>query len=99
MYAAILHVSFPPTSHADVVRFLGDEMLPVIRANDGFLDFRVLDPGTPGELVMIDTWRHREDSTAAAARPDAAAVHARYTELGITVTAASRYAVVVSGAA
>jgi hypothetical protein len=36
MYAAILHVSFPPTRHADVVRFLDEEMLPVIRANDGF---------------------------------------------------------------
>jgi hypothetical protein len=48
---------------------------------------------------MIDTWRRREDSAAAAARPEAVAVHARYTELGITVTAASRYAVVVSGGA
>jgi hypothetical protein len=36
MYAAILHVSFPPTRHADVVRFLDEEMLPVIRASDGF---------------------------------------------------------------
>jgi hypothetical protein len=46
---------------------------------------------------MIDTWRRREDSAAAAQRPDAEAVHARYTDLGITVTAASRYAVVVNG--
>jgi quinol monooxygenase YgiN len=97
MYAAILHVSFPPTRHADVVRFLDEEMLPIIRANDGFVDFRVLDPGTPGELVMIDTWRRREDSAAAAQRPEAVAVHGRYADLGITVTAASRYAVVVGG--
>ena len=61
------------------------------------MDFRVLDPGTPGELVMIDTWRRREDSAAAASRADAVAVHGRYADLGITVTAASRYPVVVNG--
>ena len=69
MYAAILHLSFPPENHTDVVRFLGAEMLPVIRDNDGFLDFRVMDAGVPGELVMIDIWRRREDSEAAGAKP------------------------------
>jgi len=49
-----------------VVRFLGEEMLPVIRANPGFLDFQVLDAGAPGELVMIDTWERAEDAVAAA---------------------------------
>jgi quinol monooxygenase YgiN len=97
VYAAILHLSCPPERHADVVRFLADEMLPVIRANEGFVDLRVLDSGTPGELVMIDTWRRREDSAAAGQRPEALAVHARYTELGISVTTAGRYTVVVHG--
>jgi hypothetical protein len=72
-------------------------MLPVIRANAGFLDFRVLDPGTPGELVMIDTWDSREDSAAAGQRPESVAVHARYADLGLSVTSASRYTVVAHG--
>ena len=96
MYAAILHLSFPPENHTDVVRFLGAEMLPVIRDNDGFLDFRVMDAGVPGELVMIDTWRRREDSEAAGAKPAAVTVHERYNALRITVSAAQRYEVVVA---
>lgn len=83
MYAAILRV-----------RFLAEEMLPVIRDNPGFRGFQVLDEGTPGELVMIDTWERREDSMAALQRPEAAAVHARYTALGLTVAAATRCTVV-----
>lgn len=97
MYAAIPHLSFPPQNHAGVVRFLGEEMLPVIRDNDGFVDLRVMDAGAPGELVMIDTWRRREDSEAAAARDNAVAVHERYNALRITVSAAKRYVVVVDG--
>jgi quinol monooxygenase YgiN len=42
-----------------VIRLLREEMLPIIRADEGFIDLRVLDEGRPGELVMIDTWRHR----------------------------------------
>jgi len=95
MYSAILHVAFPPERHHDVVRFLRDEMLPVIRANDGFIDFRVLDGGSPGELVMIDTWVRPEDSAAAAQQPAAVAVHERYSALGLRVTSAARYSVVV----
>ena len=96
MYAAILHLSFPPENHAEVVRFLGEEMLPVIRDNDGFIDFRVMDAGVPGELVMVDTWYQREDSEAASSKPAAVSVHERYNALGITVSAARRYSVVVS---
>jgi quinol monooxygenase YgiN len=96
VYAAILYLSFPPENHAEVVRFLGDEMLPVIRGNDGFVDFRVMDAGVPGELVMIDTWRRREDSDAAGAKPAAVRVHERYNALGITVSTARRYEVVVA---
>jgi quinol monooxygenase YgiN len=95
MYAAILALSFPAVRHADVVRFLRDDMLRVIRNNEGFVDFRVLDAGVPGELVMIDTWRRREDSDAAAERPEAVAVHEQYAALEISVTSARRYAVVV----
>ena len=96
MYAAILSLSFPPENHADVVRFLGGEMLPVMRANAGFIDFQVMDAGVPGELVMIDTWRRREDSEAAGGQPEAVQVHERYTALQITVSAARRYTVVVA---
>jgi quinol monooxygenase YgiN len=98
MYAAILHVSFPAEKKAEVVDFLRTEMLPVISGNPGFVDFRVLDGGTPGELVMIDTWRCQEDSAEAARRPDAAAVHDRYSDLGIKVTSASRHDVIVTPA-
>jgi len=94
MYAAILHLTFPPERHDEVVRFLRDEMTPVIRDNPGFVDFRVLDDGTPGQLVMIDTWQRREDSAAAIQRPEAVAAHDRYTELEIAVTVATRYTVV-----
>jgi hypothetical protein len=45
---------------------------------------------------MIDTWRRREDSEAAGARPSAVRVHERYTALGITVSTARRYEVVVA---
>jgi quinol monooxygenase YgiN len=96
MYAAILYLSFPPANHTEVVRFLGEEMLPVIRDNDGFVDFQVMDAGEPGELVMIDTWRRREDSEAAGAKPAAVSVHERYAALGITVSTARRYEVVVA---
>jgi hypothetical protein len=96
MYAAILHLSFPPDRHAEVVRFLRDEMLPVIRDNAGFVDFRVLDAGSPGELIMIDTWLRREDSAAAGQSPAAVAVHQRYTALELAVTSAARCSVVVS---
>jgi quinol monooxygenase YgiN len=95
MYAAILYLRFPPENHADVIRFLGEEMLPVVRDNDGFIGFQVMDSGAPGELVMIDTWRRREDSEAAAAREDAVTVHERYNALRITVSAAKRYDIVV----
>ncbi len=44
---------------------------------------------------MIDTWRRRDDSVAAASQPDAIAVHARYAELGITVLSATRHHVLV----
>jgi quinol monooxygenase YgiN len=96
MYAAMLHVNFPPANHDEVVRFLGKEMLPVIRDNDGFIDFQVMDAGMPGELVMIDTWQRREDSERASARPAAIDVHERYTALQIRVSAAARYEVVVA---
>ena len=96
MYAAILHMTFPPERHDDVVRFLRDEMLPVIRDNAGFIDFRVLDPNSPGELVMIDTWESREDSVQAIQRPAAVAVHSRYADLELEVASATRYAVVAS---
>ncbi len=95
MYAAILHVTFPESRRADVVQFLRAEMLPVIRDNAGFIDFRVLDSGSPGELIMIDTWERQEDSTVAARHPAAAAVHARYAELGIEVASASRHTVII----
>jgi len=96
VYAAILRIGFPVGMRDEVVRFLRTEMLPVIQDNAGFADFRVLDADQPGELVMIDTWRRREDSVAAASHPDAVAVHARYAELGITVLAATRHHVLVS---
>ena len=78
-----------------VVRFLRDELVPVIRDNPGFHGFQVLDADTPGELVMLDTWDSREDSVAAGQRPDAVVVHARFAVLGLEVMAATRYAVVV----
>ena len=96
MYAAILHLTFPPENHAAVVEFLRDEMLPVIRDNAGFRDFRVLDAGVAGELVMIDTWDRREDSEAAGTHPSAVHVHQRYAALGIEVSSARRYEVVVA---
>jgi len=96
MYAAILHLAFPPHRHDEVIRFLADEMLPVIRGNPGFVDFRVLDAGSPGELVMMDSWVRREDSVAAGQRPNAVAVHGRYAELAITVSSATRYTVVIA---
>jgi hypothetical protein len=71
-------------------------MVPVIRDNAGFIDFRVLDAGVPGELVMIDTWHRQEDSRAAAQHPAAVAVHERYQALQITVEAANRYSVVAA---
>jgi quinol monooxygenase YgiN len=94
MYAAILHLTFPPQNHDAVVDFLHSEMGPVIRDNSGFLDFRVLDAGEHGELVMIDTWDSRAASEEAAARPGAVEVHERYQALGIKVSAAKRYEVV-----
>src|SRR5262245_13000031 len=97
MYAAILHLTFPPDRHAEVRAFLVEEMGAVIRANDGFVDFHVLDPGRPGELVIMDTWQRREDSAAAIEQPAAQAVHARYAELGIAVASAGRYEVVIGG--
>jgi len=96
MYAAILHLAFPPDRHDEVIRFLADEMLPVIRDSPGFVDFRVLDAGNPGELVMMDSWVRREDSLTAGQRPNAIAVHRRYADLGITVSSATRYTVVVA---
>ena len=96
MHAAILHITFPPERHDDVVRFLRDEMLPVIRDNAGFVDFRVLDPNSPGELVMIDTWERREDSVRAIQRPAAVAVHRRYADLGLVLASASPCTVVAS---
>jgi hypothetical protein len=94
VYAAILHLTFPPDRHAEVRTFLVDEMGAVIRDNSGFVDFRVLDPGRPGELVIMDTWQRREDSAVAIDKPGAQAVHARYTALGIAVASADRYEVV-----
>src|SRR6478609_5348233 len=91
MYAAILHLTFAPERHAEVAAFLVDEMGAVIRDNDGFVDFRVLDGGRPGELVIMDTWQGRDDSSAALQKPAAQAVHERYTALGITVAQAARY--------
>src|SRR5215510_12456371 len=96
VYAAILRLAFPAHRHEEVLRFLRDEMLPVIRDNPGFVDCRVLDAGVPGELVMIDTWRRREDSVTAGQKPAAVAVHSRYDDLGISVMAATRYAVAAS---
>jgi quinol monooxygenase YgiN len=93
MYAAILYLTFPPENHTSVIAYLSNEMGPVIRDNPGFLDFRVLDRGTAGDLVMIDTWESQEDSAAAAARPGAVEVHERYTALGIEVSSAARYEV------
>ena len=95
MYAAILQMRFPPENYEAVLRFLRDEMLPIIRDNPGFRDFRVLDSGTPGTLVMIDTWDRLEDSVAAGQRPEAIAIHARYVALGLEVATATRYTVVV----
>jgi quinol monooxygenase YgiN len=94
MYAAFLHLTFPPERHAEVSAFLVDEMGAVIRDNDGFVDFRVLDAGRPGELVIMDTWSQRDDSAAALRKPAAQAVHDRYTALGITVVQAARYELV-----
>jgi quinol monooxygenase YgiN len=94
MYAAILHLTFPPDRHDEVAEFLTEEMLPVIRVNDGFIDFRVLDAGSRGELVIMDTWRSREDSAAASQTEEAAKVHARYVALEIVVASATRYAVI-----
>jgi quinol monooxygenase YgiN len=91
MYAAILYLTFPADRHEDVVAFLVDEMAAVIRDNEGFVDFRVLDPGRPGELVMIDTWVRQEDSANALQKPEAQAVHARYQDLGIAVARGDRY--------
>jgi quinol monooxygenase YgiN len=96
MYAAILHLTFPPDRHDEVAKFLSDEMLPAIRANEGFLDFRVLDAGTRGELVIMDTWRSREDSASAGQGEEAASVHARYAALEIAVASATRYSVIAS---
>jgi quinol monooxygenase YgiN len=93
MYAAILQLTFPAERHDEVARFLRDEMMAVIRDNEGFVDFRVLDAGTPGELVIIDTWHRQEDAMAAIQRPSAQGVHARYAELGIAVASATRYSV------
>ena len=99
MYAAILHLTFPPGQHDQVVRFLCDEMMPVIRDNEGFVDFRVLDAGTAGELVTIDTWNHHDDAVAAIQRPAAQAVHARYADMGIAVKSATRYSVLATSCA
>ena len=55
-----------------------------------------MDAGVPGELVMIDTWRRREDSERASARPAATGVHERYRALEIAVTSVTPYEVVVS---
>ncbi|WP_203911831.1 antibiotic biosynthesis monooxygenase family protein [Rhizocola hellebori] len=96
MYAAILHLTFPPTKHEEVAKFLSEEMLSVIRVNEGFIDFRVLDAGTPGELVIMDTWRSREDSAAAIQGEEAVDVHARYVALEIVVASATRYSVIAS---
>jgi quinol monooxygenase YgiN len=96
MYAAIVHLSFPPQRHDEVARFLCEEMLAVIRDNDGFVDFRVLDAGTAGELVIIDTWNRREDAVAAMQHPSAQAVHARYAEMDIAVASATRYKILAS---
>ena len=94
VYAAILHLTFPPDRHTEVRAFLVDEMGAVIRDNDGFVDFHVLDPGRPGELTIMDIWQRRADSTVAIEKPGAQAVHARYAELGIAVASADRYEVV-----
>jgi len=96
MYAAILQLSFPPERHDEVVRFLCEEMMAVIRDNDGFVDFRVLDAGAAGELVIIDTWNRREDAVAAMRRSSAQAVHERYAEMNITVVSAKRYSVLAT---
>lgn len=96
MYAAVLHLSFPSGRRDEVVQFLEEEMLPVIRDNEGFIGFQVMDAGVPGELVAMDTWRRREDSETASARPAAIGVHERYRALEITVTSATRYQVVVA---
>ena len=93
MYAAILYLTFPAERHAEVAAFLVDDMGAVIRDNAGFVDFRVLDGGRAGELVIMDTWERREDSAAASAKPEAVAVHERYTALGIAVAKADRYEV------
>jgi quinol monooxygenase YgiN len=94
MYAAILQMRFPPENHEAVLRLLRDELLPIIRENPGFRDFRVLDDGTPGTLVMIDTWDSREDSVAAGQKPDAIAIHAQFAPLGLEAASATRYTVV-----
>ncbi len=96
VYSAILHLRFPPENHAAVIEYLRTEMGPVIRDNPGFLDFRVLDAGVHGELVMIDTWQRPEDSRAAAERPGAIAVHERYVALGLSVASSARHEVVVA---
>jgi quinol monooxygenase YgiN len=94
MYAAILRMRFPEENRQAVIRFLRDEMAPVIRDNPGFRAFQVLDDGTSGELVMIDTWDSREASVAAIQQPAAVAIHARYTQLSLEVAAATRYTAV-----
>ena len=96
MYAAILHLSFPPARHDEVARFLVEEMVPVIRDNAGFIDLRVLDAHSAGELVMIDTWLSEDDSRRAAQTPAAVAVHDRFAELQLSVTSATRYAVIAT---
>jgi hypothetical protein len=89
-------MSIPESRRPDVVEFLRTEMLPVIKDNAGFIDFRVLDAGSPGELIMIDTRERREDSAQAATHPAAAAVHARYAELGMAVASTTRHTVIIS---
>src|SRR6266699_2120282 len=95
MYAAMLCITFPESRRTEVVEFLRAEMLPVIKDNAGLIDFRVLDSSSPGELIMNDTWERQEHSAEAASHPAAAAVHARYAELGIDVASASRHTVIV----
>ena len=94
MYAAILRMRFPEENREAVVRFLRDELVPVIRDNPGFRGFQVLDDGTPGELLMVDSWERREDSVAAGQKPEAVAIHACFGPLGLEVAAATRYRVV-----
>ncbi len=96
MYAALLHLTFAPERHDEVASFLRDEMMAVIRENKGFQDFRVLDAGTPGQLLIMDTWDSQEDAVAAIQLPSAQAVHARYGDLGIAVASSARYTVLAT---